>query len=121
MWWESRGDTSAIWYDNWSNLDPNKYIFQMCKLVTMKDTVEFSKEEGCDYTKMRDFVLEYMVDHVQANLHPAYLSNKVDNAWRTEISNGKFTVKSVWGLLRIKKDKIKDMQRLWIKGIPFKI
>lgn len=45
----------------------------------MKDTVEFG-EEGCDYTVMRDFVLECVVDHVQGNLHYAYLTNEVDNA-----------------------------------------
>ena len=42
----------------------------------MKDTGDFLKE-GWDYTIIRDFVLEYVVDHIQENLHPPYLSNKV--------------------------------------------
>ena len=45
----------------------------------MKDTGEFLKE-GWDYTVIRGFVPEYVVDHVQENLHPAYLSNKVDKS-----------------------------------------
>lgn len=82
MWWEPRGGTSSIWYDNWSNLGPlHIHASDVHTCYPMKDTVEFLKDEGWDYTIMRGFVPEYVVDHVQANQHPAYLSNQVDKAW----------------------------------------
>ena len=86
----------------------------------MKDTGEFLKE-GWDYTVIRDFVPEYVVDHVQENLHPAYLSNKVDKSWWNEISNGKFTVKSVLGTFEKQERQNWKHVKLWIKGIPIKI
>uniref|UniRef100_M1AUB3 Uncharacterized protein n=1 Tax=Solanum tuberosum TaxID=4113 RepID=M1AUB3_SOLTU len=90
MWWEPRGGTCAIWYDNWSNLGPlHIHDSDVHTCYPMKDTAEFLKEGGWDYTLMRDFVPEYVVDHVHANLYHAYLSNKVDKTWWTEISNGK--------------------------------
>lgn len=87
----------------------------------MKDTVKFLKEGGWDYTLLRDLVCKYLVDHVQANLNSACLSDHNDQLWWTETSKGIFTVKSAWELLRRKTYINEDLTKLWIPGIPFKI
>ncbi|KAG5599353.1 hypothetical protein H5410_030723 [Solanum commersonii] len=79
------------------------------------------EENGWDYSTVREFFPDYVIDHVQTNLHPAYLSNQGDKAWRIETNNGKFTVKSAWDLLRYKKYTVEDMEKLWIKRVPSKI
>lgn len=56
---------------------------------------------------MSEFVPEYVIEHAQTNLHPAYLSNQGDKAWWTKTNNGRFTVKSAWELLRYKKRRLK--------------
>ncbi|KAG5585442.1 hypothetical protein H5410_045876, partial [Solanum commersonii] len=87
----------------------------------IKEIGEFLKENGWDYSAMREFIPDYVVHHVQTNLHPAYVSNQGDKAWWTETNNGMITIKLAWELLRCKKDTVEDMAKLWIKGVPFKI
>ncbi|KAG5585351.1 hypothetical protein H5410_045785 [Solanum commersonii] len=77
---------------------------QACHAI--KDFGEFLKEEGTwNYPTMGELVLEYVV-HVQYNLQFAYLCNQCDEAWWTEINNGKLIGKSVRELLRYKKEKV---------------
>jgi len=72
----------------------------------IKDFGESLKdEETWNYPTMGELVPEYVL-HVQSNLHLAYLCNQGDEAWWTEINNGKFIVKSVWELLRYKNEKV---------------
>ncbi|KAG5585744.1 hypothetical protein H5410_046178 [Solanum commersonii] len=122
MWWEPREGISTIWYDKWSNMGPlNVHAFEVHTAHPIKEIGEFLKENGWDYSAMREFIPDYVLDHVQTNLHPAYLSNQGDKAWWTETNNGKFTIKSAWEFFRLKKDTVEDMAKLWIKGVPFKI
>ncbi|KAH0685852.1 hypothetical protein KY284_016405 [Solanum tuberosum] len=121
LWWEPKGGTSTIWYDNWSTLGPLHLLpleSQTCH--PMRDIEEFLTTDGWDFENMKNYVPEYVVNHVTLNLCNVKLSGQSDKSWWTKTSTGKFSVKSAWELLRQREDINDDFKNLWMKGLPFK-
>lgn len=46
--------------------------------------------------------------------------DKRDKPWWTLNSNGRFSTKSSWKVIRTKEVEDKDLNSLWSRGIPFK-
>lgn len=87
LWWEQKGDTSNIWYDNWTNLVPlfmHHSTLQIC--YGMGDIKEFLTQEGWDYDVMQDKLPDYVVEHVQNNLATAQFVDIKDKPWWTKSS-----------------------------------
>lgn len=62
---------------------------------------------------------ESLVDHISNTLSKSQLLEGGDRPWRT--LSGCFSMKSVWNLLRNKKELNEDFNNLWHSGLPFKI
>uniref|UniRef100_A0A0V0IRF8 Putative ovule protein n=1 Tax=Solanum chacoense TaxID=4108 RepID=A0A0V0IRF8_SOLCH len=121
IWWEPKGGTSSIWFENWTNLGPLvKHQSEGHTCHVMRDVEEFLNEEGWNYDEMQNYVAEHVVDHIRNNMSQLKLVNQGDKPWWTVTSNGKFSVKSAWELLRVKENVCDDLKHLWCKGIPFK-
>ncbi|KAH0691451.1 hypothetical protein KY289_018809 [Solanum tuberosum] len=121
LWWEPKGGNSTIWYDNWSTLGPLHLLpleSQTCH--PMRDIEEFLTTDGWDFENMKNYVPEYVVNHVTLNLCNVKLSGQSDKPWWTKTCTGKFSVKSAWELLRQREDINDDFKLLWMKGLPFK-
>lgn len=87
MWWESKGCTSSIQCDNWTNFDPlfmHHLEIQTCH--EKRDVGDFLNEEGWDFPTMLEKVSQYMVEHIRKNMGKAQLMNVGDKAWWTKIS-----------------------------------
>ncbi|KAH0682950.1 hypothetical protein KY290_021538 [Solanum tuberosum] len=121
IWWEPKGGTSSSWFENWTNLGPLfKHQSEGHTCHIMRDVEEFLNEEGWNYDEMQNYVPEHVVDHIRNNMSQLKLVNQGDKPWWTVTSNGKFSVKSAWELLRVKENVCDDLKHLWCKGIPFK-
>lgn len=70
---------------------------------------------------MQDHLPNNIVEHVRLNMQYIRQSGQGDKAWWTLSSTGKFTVKSAWELLRHRADFSEDFEKIWVKGLPFKI
>ncbi|KAH0746169.1 hypothetical protein KY285_007826 [Solanum tuberosum] len=70
---------------------------------------------------MQDHLPNNIIEHVRLNMGYIRLSGEVDKPWWTKSSNGKFTVKSAWDILRNRSISNNDFKKLWVEGLPFKI
>ncbi|PHU07815.1 hypothetical protein BC332_24304 [Capsicum chinense] len=81
---------------------------------------EFLKEERWNFELRKNHIPNYVVEHVRNNMGLVCYENVMDKAWWTKNSNGKFSTKSAWELLRQRADIQDDLKALWCKGLPFK-
>ncbi|MCD7457640.1 hypothetical protein HAX54_035644, partial [Datura stramonium] len=66
LWWEPKGRTSTIWYDNWTNLGPlHTHQIDTLTCHPMRDVGEFLTKEGWNFKALPDVVLEYVVEHIR--------------------------------------------------------
>jgi len=88
---------------------------------SLTDIDVFLKDEGWDFNIMQDHLPNNIIEHVRLNMGYIRLSGEVDKPWWTKSSNGKFTVKSAWDILRNRSICNNDFKKLWVEGLPFKI
>ncbi|KAH0693102.1 hypothetical protein KY285_020199 [Solanum tuberosum] len=74
LWWEPKGGTSTIWYDNWSKLGP---LFcrpsDVVSCHPLKDISEFLNEDGWNLIVMKEMLPRYVVDHVEKEMRNTVL------------------------------------------------
>ncbi|XP_060183096.1 uncharacterized protein LOC132613054 [Lycium barbarum] len=103
-WWEIKGGSVNVWYENWTKLGPLHLVVPN----------EYPINEG----------LEDVADLIEDGKIQCYkkqLQGVSDRPWWMPTSTGQFTVNSAWQLRRQKGQIHPDFQQLWIKGVPFKI
>ncbi|KAH0712188.1 hypothetical protein KY289_008147 [Solanum tuberosum] len=69
IWWEPRGDTSSIWFDNWTRLGPlfsQPTEVQTCHNLT--DINTYMNEGGWDYEKLQMQLPQHVVDHDKSSM-----------------------------------------------------
>lgn len=71
--------------------------------------------------KLRNFISEEMVQHVLTNIRPNVTEVCIDKAWWRGNTNGTFTVKSAFHMVRCKKAEEEWRKFMWVKGLPIKI
>lgn len=100
LWWEPRGGSSTLWYDNWTNLVP-LYLRQsdVHTCHPMRDLGELLTEKGWDILSLQGSIPEYVVDHIRFNMGFVKLGELGDNPSWTMSSTWKFNDKSAWDLL----------------------
>ncbi|KAG5571555.1 hypothetical protein H5410_061321 [Solanum commersonii] len=79
-----------------------------------EDIRELFNEEGWDFDDLQNVVLEHVVDHISHNMRYVQLSEVADKPWWTKSSTGDFSVKSVWEVLRKRKNVNEDLKSLWV-------
>ncbi|KAH0633247.1 hypothetical protein KY284_036033 [Solanum tuberosum] len=62
-----------------------------------------------------------MVQHVLTNIRPNVSEVCIDKAWWRGNTNGTFTVKSAFHMVRCKKAEEEWRKFMWVKGLPIKI
>jgi len=72
-------------------------------------------------TKLKNFISEEMVQHVITSIRPNVSEVCIDKAWWRGSTNGTFTVKSTFHMVRCKKAEEEWRKFMWVKGLPIKI
>ncbi|KAH0636380.1 hypothetical protein KY290_036818 [Solanum tuberosum] len=62
-----------------------------------------------------------MVEYAKDNIIPPNREDQNDKAWWMGSTQGDFTVKSAWQIVRKKKEITTDFDFIWNKGLPFKV
>ncbi|XP_060210718.1 uncharacterized protein LOC132637681 [Lycium barbarum] len=123
IWWEPKNESSSIWFDNWSkigalhDLIPNHYQNEGLG----DELEELMSENQWNYAKLQEVLPVDIVNHVRMELAHFMRTNEIDKTWWMFTSSGKFTVKSAWEELRNRKQISTVCDKLWIKGLPYKI
>jgi len=74
-----------------------------------------------DIQKLRDKLSEEMIVHIVENIVPPAELQSNDVPWWMGNTQGNFTVKSAWELLRQRREKKAENNKIWAKGVPFKV
>ncbi|KAH0713632.1 hypothetical protein KY289_009591 [Solanum tuberosum] len=120
IWWQVKAGTSSFWFDNWTKQGALYHIEENAREeeVEVKD---FSTTEGWNREKILQNLSTELTDYIMENIAPQNIQSSNDVAWWMTNSQGSFTVKSAWELMRAKHDQRKDYELIWNKGLPFKI
>ncbi|WMV29181.1 hypothetical protein MTR67_022566 [Solanum verrucosum] len=104
MWWQPKGGTSSIWFDNWTRLGP--VFAQPTKHQTCHNMIDieiFLNDNRWGYDEMQMHIPTHVVEHVKQNMKYVRQDDVSDRPWWTKTCSGKFTVKSAWELPRKRK------------------
>ncbi|KAG5630309.1 hypothetical protein H5410_002026 [Solanum commersonii] len=96
IWWERKGGSSCIWFDDWTNLGP---LFSL---------------------PTEDYLPNHILEHVISNMRFVRHTDQMDKSWWIKSSIEKFTVKSSHETLRYRADYVDDYKKIWVQGLSFK-
>ncbi|XP_059280949.1 uncharacterized protein LOC132034570 [Lycium ferocissimum] len=123
IWWETHSGTANIWYDNWTKLGALHYVVPNDFIID--DSIEvvshFIIEDGWNVELLHHHLPEEVANHVVKELKVHIEEGQWDKPWWMMTSTGKFTISSVWELLRQRANYSQVYKQMWIKGVPFKI
>lgn len=122
LWWGLKGGTSLVWYDNWTQLGPlYKHQTEVQTCHSLVDIEVFMQNTGWDYESMQQHISNNIIEHVKSHLDCVRQNEEGDRPWWIKTSTGKFTIKSVWDVLRRRDDVNVHFENIWMKEIPLKI
>lgn len=121
IWWEPKGETVSIWYDNWTRLGPLYHLQPQHSYYPIIGVDIFMTDEGWDYEEMKYCLSDEAVQHVKIHLDQVKQTNAIDKSWWTVTGSGQFSFKTTWELLRRKNAISEWYKKIWIVGLPFKI
>lgn len=76
LWWEPKGGTSSIWFDNWTSLGPLfLHPTEVHGCHSLDDIEVFLKDSGWDYNSMQEYLSSHIVDHVRQSMSRVRQSN----------------------------------------------
>lgn len=81
MWWEPRGGTTNIWYENWTKLGPLCHEADCIIRPEMESINELMNEEGWDLDKIQQVLPKRIVNHVQQQVSNVMASTLSDRPW----------------------------------------
>ncbi|XP_059315804.1 uncharacterized protein LOC132066519 [Lycium ferocissimum] len=119
IWWEPRSGSCDSWEDNWTRLGPLREVSSSDH--NLEEVAELMDSEGWDLQKMNVVLPKQVVNHVKSELSIMGKSTDADVPWWNSTNSGKFTVGSAWNLMRQQEQESLNYQRIWSKGVPFKI
>jgi len=65
---------------------------------------DFVIEGRCDEEKLAEYMFTEMVEYVKDNIIPPYREDQNDKVWWMSSTEGDFTIKSAWQIVRIKNE-----------------
>lgn len=123
IWWEPKSGTANIWFDNWTQLGP--IFLQVLEGISIDETsenvAELMQGEQWNYSKMQLLFPEYVVKQVEEKIGNLMRTEHIDRPWWMLTGAGKFIISSAWNLLRSRDNLLPHYDKIWVKGLPFKI
>ncbi|XP_049368399.1 uncharacterized protein LOC125833298 [Solanum verrucosum] len=121
IWWQIRAGTSSFWFDNWTRMGALYYIENGQNSEEEVEVHEFTIEGRWDEQKLNTILSTEMVEYIIESTKPPSTNSQHDQPWWMANTQGDFTVKSAWKILRRKHESRADFGFIWTKGLPFKI
>ncbi|XP_049388499.1 uncharacterized protein LOC125852859 [Solanum stenotomum] len=118
IWWQQKEGTASFWMDNWTKQGA-LYFTEPQGLNEEVEVKEMILNEQWNTSRLRQLIFEDMVKCIMDNINPRMKGE--DKAWWMGNTQGEFTVKSAFQLMRRKKEEYEWRNNIWIKGLPFKI
>lgn len=82
---------------------------------------EFITDNKWNREKLLSYVSLEMTEHIIGNISPIIQIDKIDKVVWMDNNSKKFSVKTAWKIVRKKKAKEECMERIWHKGLLFKL
>ncbi|XP_070033079.1 uncharacterized protein [Nicotiana tomentosiformis] len=115
--------SSLFWYENWTGLGALYFLINPDFAIdgSINNVCEVVVEDSWDVDKLLQILPEEYVVHIVEKIKPSTTQDALDKPfWRLE-SRGNFTVSSAWNYLRRRQDQRNAFNKMWVKGMPFKI
>ncbi|XP_059285929.1 uncharacterized protein LOC132039469 [Lycium ferocissimum] len=108
-----------VWKDNWNRLGPLREF--STPYHNIEEVAELMNSEGWEFQKMNAVLPDQVVDHVKYKLSIMGQSIDADVPWWILTKSSKLTVSSALNVMRQQEQESLSYQRIWSKGVPFKI
>ncbi|KAG5627592.1 hypothetical protein H5410_012810 [Solanum commersonii] len=121
IWWQAKAGNLSFWFDNWTKLGALYYIEDINNSEEEVDVREFIVDGQWNKLKLASYLSDMeIVQYICEEIRPS-AEGGMDKAWWMANSNGKFSVRSAWDILRTRKKQVEVEKQLWVRGLSFKI
>lgn len=122
IWWQVKAGNCSFWFDNWTKLGALYYIEENNLSEKELEVKEFVRGGQWNRQKLLNCLSdEDIVDYIWTDIKPPHCDLGGDKVWWMGNSNGLFSMRSSWDMLRTRHCQNDIDKCLWVKGLPFKI
>ncbi|XP_049389010.1 uncharacterized protein LOC125853369 [Solanum stenotomum] len=121
IWWQIKAGNSSFWFDNWTKQGALWYVEENNAVEEEIEVKYFILQGVWDREKLLNKISEEMTDYIMESIKPPLEEYINDVAWWMGSTQGIFTDKSAWELMRHKQERRADYQLIWTKDVPFKM
>ncbi|KAL3335635.1 hypothetical protein AABB24_031722 [Solanum stoloniferum] len=121
IWWQVKEGNSSFWFDNWTKQGALYFIEGENAIEEEIEVKKFMLSGSWNEIKLLTKLSQKMTGYIMESIKPLIIENGSDRPWWMGNTQGSFTVKSAWHLLRQKKKCRRDYEFIWCKGLPFKV
>ncbi|KAH0665329.1 hypothetical protein KY285_026535 [Solanum tuberosum] len=120
IWWQLKSGEMSFWFDNWTKQGALYFLEDHTVGEEEIEVKKFITNEGWNIQKLGQVLSEELVEYITKFINP-HLLEEEDKPWWMGNTSGEFTVKSVFDLLRSRKENEEWRGNMWCKQIPFKM
>ncbi|XP_070032487.1 uncharacterized protein [Nicotiana tomentosiformis] len=115
--------SSLFWYKNWTWLGALYFLMNPDFAIDefINNVSDVVVEDSWDVDKLLQILPEEYVVHIVEKIRPPTTQDALDIPFWSLESRGNFIVSSAWNYLRRRQDQRNAFNKMWVKGMPFKI
>lgn len=123
IWWQPNYGHIDIIFDNWTLLGVLYFHLSISHSneVMEKDVDQLILNGSWNENMLRDIFPNDVMDHVLSNIEIGSTIGDMDTLFWMLTNSRKFSVKSAWETLRIPGSTHEQFDRIWEKGLLFKV
>ncbi|KAH0664078.1 hypothetical protein KY284_029009 [Solanum tuberosum] len=112
IWWQVKAGNSSFWFDNWTQQGALYYVDGENAIEKELKVQELIRGGEWDIQGLRSKLSEEMTTHVVENTKPPTDSQRNDTPWWMGSTQGNFTMKSAYELLRRRNENKEEYRRI---------
>ncbi|KAH0669175.1 hypothetical protein KY289_023668 [Solanum tuberosum] len=121
IWWKVTTGNFSIWFDNWTKQGALYYLEGENDTAEELEVRDFITERQWNITMLGARLSEEIQEYIVQKIKTPNSMHQNDTPWWMANTQGSFTVKTAWELVRRRVESIRDFEEIWIKRLPFKI
>ncbi|XP_019229533.1 PREDICTED: uncharacterized protein LOC109210559 [Nicotiana attenuata] len=121
--WKLRMGSSVFWYDNWTGLGALYFLVPPDFGIDeeIHNVNELVENGVWNAERLMQILPDDLSHHILENIKPPGKENVLDSPFWLLETKGHFTVKTAWEYLRRRDNPRTAYQKIWVRGLPFKI